>query len=142
MTGFLLDTNVLSETRKTRPDAGVMYFIIKADAIQLFLSVLTIGEFYKGIEKKRLTDSGTADQIAAWVHGIETGFSDRILIVDATVARVWGELSGMRSTPVIDTLIAATALVHGLTVVTRNTKDFVGTGVPLLNPWMSVVLPV
>jgi predicted nucleic acid-binding protein len=135
MTGFLLDTCVLSETRKRRPDAGVVQFLSQADAAQLYLSVLTIGEMRKGIAKKRLTDAEAADQIAAWAERIETDFADRVLSVDVGVARLWGDLSAQGRTPVIDTLIAATALVHGLTVVTRNVRDFVASGTALLNPW-------
>jgi predicted nucleic acid-binding protein len=135
MAGFLLDTCVLSETRKRRPDAGVVQFLAGGHAAQLYLSVLTIGEMRKGIAKKRLTDAEAADQIAAWAQRIETDFADRMLGVEVGVARLWGDLSAQGRTPVIDTLIAATALVHGLTVVTRNVKDFVASGAPLLNPW-------
>jgi toxin FitB len=78
-----------------------------------------------------------AEQLDVWVDGIETTFADRILPVDAAVARIWGELSAGRSLPVIDTLIAATAIAGGLTLVTRNTQDFALTGVPLLDPWQS-----
>jgi predicted nucleic acid-binding protein len=135
MAGFLLDTCVLSETRKRRPNAGVMQFLGEADAAQLYLSVLTIGEMRKGIAKKRLTGVDAADQLAAWAQRIETDFADRVLSVDVSVARLWGDLSAQGRTPVIDTLIAATALMNGLTVVTRNVRDFVASGVPLLNPW-------
>jgi len=135
MAGFLLDTCVLSETRRRRPDAGVVQFLTEADAAQIYLSVLTIGEVRKGIAKKRLTDAEAADQIAAWAQRIETDFADRVLGVDVAAARLWGDLSVRARTPVIDTLIAATALVHGLTVVTRNVRDFVTSGAPLLNPW-------
>jgi predicted nucleic acid-binding protein len=135
MGGFLLDTCVLSETRKRHADAGVVQFLGEADAAQLYLSVLTIGEMRRGIAKKRLTDAGAADQLAAWAQRIETDFADRVLGVEVGVARLWGDLSAQGRTPVIDTLIAATALVHGLTVVTRNVRDFVASGAPLLNPW-------
>jgi predicted nucleic acid-binding protein len=133
--GFLLDTCVLFETRKRRPDAGLIEFLSNADAAQLFLSVLTLGEMRKGIAKKRLTDAKAARQIAEWAARIETDFADRILPADIAVARLWGDLSAKARTPIIDTLIAATALVHGLTVVTRNVKDFVASGAPLVNPW-------
>ncbi|MGO9460303.1 MAG: type II toxin-antitoxin system VapC family toxin [Rhodomicrobium sp.] len=135
MAGFLIDTCVLSETRKRRPDTGVVQFLANADAVQLYLSVLTIGEMRKGIAKKRLTDPDAAGQIGAWAARIETDFADRILPVDVAAARLWGDLSAAGRAPVIDTLIAATALVHGLTVVTRNGKDFAASGVPVLNPW-------
>ncbi len=135
MAGFLLDTCVLSETRKRRPDTGVVQFLAGADAAQLYLSVLTIGEMRKGIAKRRLTGAESADQIAAWAQRIEIDFADRILPVDVAVARLWGDLSAKGRSPAIDTLIAATALVQGFTVVTRNTKDFVASGAALLNPW-------
>jgi len=134
--GYLLDTHVVSETRKKRPDRGVTAFLAAADSATLFLSVLTIGELRKGVEARRNTDP-TTDRLSAWVDAIETEFADRLLCVDAAVARLWGELSAGRSLPVIDTLIAATAIRHGVTLVTRNTGDFDSTGVPLVDPWQS-----
>ncbi|MBV9054628.1 MAG: PIN domain-containing protein [Hyphomicrobiales bacterium] len=80
-------------------------------------------------------DPVAADRLGAWVDGIETTFADRILPIDAATARHWGELSVNRSLPVIDTLIAATAISRGLTLVTRNTRDVEPTGVPLVDPW-------
>ena len=136
-TGYLLDTNVVSETRKSRADRGVIAFLSAADAAGLFLSVLTLGELRKGVAAKHRTDPGAADQLGAWVDGIETDFADRVLPIDAAVARRWGELSAGRSLPVIDTLIAATALNHGLTLVTRNTRDVASTGVLLIDPWQA-----
>ena len=136
--GFLLDTNLISETRKIRADAGVMAFLAAADATRLFLSVLTLGELRKGVEAKRRADSATADRLGAWMDRIETTFADRILPVDTPAARLWGELSARRTLPVIDTLIAATAITRGLTLVTRNTRDVAATGVPLLDPWQGV----
>ena len=133
--GYLLDTNVISETRKTHSDSGVMAFLSAADATGLFLSVLTLGELRKGVEAKRRTDPIAADRLGAWVDGIETVFADRVLPVDTATARRWGELSAARSLPVIDTLIAATAIAHGLTLVTRNTRDVESTGVLLVDPW-------
>jgi predicted nucleic acid-binding protein len=133
--GYLLDTNVVSETRRTRADSGVMAFLSAADAAGLFLSVLTLGELRKGVGAKRRTDPNAADRLGAWVDGIETVFADRVLPVDAAAARIWGELSAGRSLPVIDTLIAATAIGRGLTLVTRNTSDVASTGVPLVDPW-------
>ncbi len=135
--GYLLDTNVISETRKTRADSGVMAFLSAADAGGLFLSVLTLGELRKGVETRRRTDPLAADRLDAWVEEIEVTFADRVLSVDVAVARLWGELSAGRSLPVIDTLIAATAIGHGLTLVTRNTRDVESTGVLLLDPWLA-----
>jgi predicted nucleic acid-binding protein len=133
--GYLLDTNVISETRKTRADNGVIAFLSAADAAGLFLSVLTLGELRKGVEAKRQTDPAAADRLGEWVDGIETTFIDRVLPIDAATAKRWGELSAGRSLPVVDTLIAATAINHGLTLVTRNTRDVESTGVPLVDPW-------
>jgi hypothetical protein len=96
---------------------------------------LTLGELRKGVEAKRRTDSVTAARLGAWVDGIETTFADRVLPVDAPAARLWGELSAGRALPVIDTLIAVTAITRGLTLVTRNTRDVAGTGVPRVDPW-------
>jgi predicted nucleic acid-binding protein len=136
-TGYLLDTNVVSETRKIRPDAGVVAFLSAADAAGLFVSILTLGELRKGVEAKRRIDSVAAERLGAWVDGIETIFADRVLPVDTATARRWGELSAGRSLPVIDSLIAATAMVHGLSLVTRNVRDIETTGVPLIDPWQA-----
>ncbi len=132
---YLLDTNVVSETRRTRPASGVAAFLQAADSTELFLSVLTLGELRRGVAARRQTDPISAEQLSVWVDGIETTFADRVLPVDAAVARIWGELSAARNLPVIDTLIAATAIARGLTLVTRNTRDVGSTGVPLIDPW-------
>jgi toxin FitB len=137
VTGYLLDTNVISETRKSRPDPGVIAFLSAARAEGLFVSVLTLGELRKGVALKRRADPMAAGQLGAWVEGIETNFADRILPIDAATASRWGELSAERSFPVIDLLIAATALTHDLTVVTRNIGDFKSMGVLLLDPWQT-----
>jgi predicted nucleic acid-binding protein len=98
--GYLLDTNVISETRRTRPDGGVAAFLAAADPAGLFLSVLTLGELRKGVEARRRTDPVAADQVGTWVDTIETTFADRVLPIDAATARIWGELSAGRSVPV------------------------------------------
>lgn len=136
-TGYLLDTNVISETRRSRADSGVIAFLSNADAAGLFVSVLTLGELRKGVAVKRRTDPGAADQLGAWVDGIETTFADRVLPIDMAAARHWGEWSAHRTLPVIDALIAATAISYGLTLVTRNTRDVELTGVPLIDPWQA-----
>jgi predicted nucleic acid-binding protein len=133
--GYVLDTNLISETRKRRADAGVMAFLAAADGAGLFLSALTLGELRKGVEAKRCNDAATAPRLEAWIGDIETTFADRVLPVDVAAARLWGELSARRSLPVIDTLIAATAITRGLTLVTRNTRHVAATGVLLLDPW-------
>lgn len=133
--GYLLDTNVILETRKTRANSGVTAFLSTADASGLFLSVLTLGELRKGVEAKRRADPVAASQLGAWVDGIETTFADRVLPVDAAAARCWSKLPASRSLRVIDALIAATAIDRGLTLVTRNTRDMESTGAPLVDPW-------
>ncbi|MGB8261358.1 MAG: type II toxin-antitoxin system VapC family toxin [Terracidiphilus sp.] len=134
---YLLDTNLLSETRKPRPDPGVLAFLQAAEPSSVFISVLTLGELRKGIAGKRWKDPApnAASRLAAWVDGLEVSFSDRILPVDAATARLWGDWSGERPRPVVDTLLAATAVLHNLTLVTRNIRDVRGISVKLLDPW-------
>ena len=132
---YLLDTNVISETRKKQADRQVMSFLSAADASSLNLSVLSLGELRKGIALKKASDPEMARQLETWVEGLEYSFADRILVIDAAVAKVWGDLSAQRSRPVIDTLLAATAIVHGLTFVTRNISDVEGTNVKVFDPW-------
>jgi predicted nucleic acid-binding protein len=136
MTFYLLDTNVVSEVRKPRPNQGVTDFLRSASPASVFLSALTIGELDKGVEAKRRNDPEKARQLANWVEIIENHFADRIIPVDSMIARRWGILSAARSCPVIDTLIAATALERNLVLVTRNGSDVELTGVELLNPWV------
>jgi predicted nucleic acid-binding protein len=132
---YLLDTNVLSETRKKRADPGVMAFLEAADSDSLFMSVLTIGELRKGVAARMRADPAAAKSLSAWVEGLEFGFADRILGIDAATARRWGDWSGDRPRPVVDTLLAATAVEHGLIFVTRNTRDVDGIPVKTHNPW-------
>lgn len=132
---FLLDTNVLSETRRTQPDKRVMSFLAGVDGSALHVSLLTIGELRKGIALKQRSDAAAAKKLAAWVDGLEYSFAGHVLGIDVEIARLWGELSVERPRPVVDTLLAATAIVHDLTLVTRNTADVQGIKVKLLNPW-------
>ena len=133
---FLLDTNVVSEFRKRdRCDIGVAAWMSAADPDALFLSVLVIGEIRRGIENVRRRDSVTAEVLELWLNRLVAAHADRILPVDAPVAEAWGRLEAAASLPTIDGLLAATALVHGLTLVTRNVRDFARTGVDCLNPF-------
>ena len=132
---YLLDTNVLSETRKKLANPWVMSFLSAAEPSALFISVLSLGELRKGVAVKFRSDADAARRLATWVDGLEFSFGDRILSVDAAIARQWGELSAQRSRPVVDTLLAATALMHKLTLVTRNINDVDDLGVKLLDPW-------
>lgn len=132
---YLLDTNVLSETRKSHMDPNVADFLGELDSLSLYLSALTIGEFQRGIEIKRRDDPDAADRIADWVGQAERNFADRILPIDDRVAKIWGTLSADRTRPVVDTMIAATAIAHDLVLVTRNIKDVKGIDMMVVDPW-------
>ena len=134
-TEYLLDTNVLSETRKKKADSGLLSFLEDAETSALYISVLTLGELRKGVALKGRTDSSAAKNLGAWVDGLEYSFAERILGIDAATARLWGEWSAERPRPVVDTLLAATAVSRGMTLVTRNVSDLRGIKMKLLNPW-------
>lgn len=131
---FLLDTNVISEIRRGR-DSNVRAWAGKVDDVDLHLSVMTVGEIRKGTEMLRGRDPSRADMFASWLAELHTRFADRIVPVDTRVAEAWGQLNATKPRNTVDSLIAATARVHDLTVVTRNTGDFEGCGVLLVNPW-------
>lgn len=140
MTGqvrYLFDTNILSETWKPKANPSVIAFLQSTDPSSVFISVLTIGELRKGISAIRLKspDPNAAMRLAAWVEGLEVSFSNRILGIDAATARLWGDWSAERPRPVVDTLLAATAVLNDLTLVTRNLRDVRGIPVKLLDPW-------
>ncbi len=132
---FLLDTNVVSETRKRSPDPRVLAWFEATDQQALHVSVLTIGELAKGIALQRRKDPQAAAGLDHWLRGIEELFSDRVIPIDGPIATAWGELNAERPLPVIDSLLAATAKVRGFTLVTRNVRDVESTGVPVVNPW-------
>jgi predicted nucleic acid-binding protein len=135
---YLLDTNVLSETRKRQPAEGVIEWITATPPERLHVSVLTLGEIEQGIA--RIRGRGDRQQAAAlegWLREVELGFADRILPVTMPVASTWGRQQYARPLPVVDALIAATARVNGMTVVTRNVKDFEHSGVEVLNPFIN-----
>jgi len=138
---YLLDTNVLSETRKKQANSGVMEFLRSTDGAALYISVLTLGELRKGVVAKRRDDAEIASRLSAWVEGLEVSFADRIVGIDAASARLWGEWSGERPRTVIDTLLAATAVAKELTLVTRNIRDVQDIGAKLLNPWTDYLNP-
>ena len=134
---FLLDTNVISEIRKgRRSDSHVSNWYTGVDEPQLFISSLTIGEIRKGIElARRRRDFAQANTLEAWLQTVMQRYSGRILTVDAEVADTWGQISAIRPVFVIDGLLAATAMVHDMTLVTRNVSDVSGLGVQVLNPF-------
>jgi toxin FitB len=134
---YLLDTNVLSETRKRRPAEGVTEWIAATPPERLHVSVLTLGEIEQGIARIRgRGDQGQATALERWLREVELGFADRILPVTLPVASAWGRQQYTQPLPVIDALIAATARVNGMTVVTRNVKDFEHSGVQVFNPFI------
>ena len=135
---YLLDTNVLSEFLKKAPNELVIQWFSESDESQHHISTLTIGEIQKGISK--LTASRRKDELKDWFDRVITRYQDRIVPVGLETARIWGDLIASlelrgRSLPVIDSLIAATALERDLTIVTRNETDFEPTGVKFLNLW-------
>lgn len=133
---FLLDTNVLSDLRKgERADQSVRTWIAEVDDDDLFLSVLVIGELRKGVERVRRRDTATAGRLEAWLSGISADYSERILPITTEIAETWGRFNVPDPLPVIDSLLAATAHVHKMTIATRNVSDFSRTGVPVLNPF-------
>lgn len=133
--GYLIDTCVLSELRRSQVDSRVKDWMAQVSDEEVFLSVLTLGEIRRGIELHRRKDPKSASNLQRWLRGLQTHYADRLLDVDAAVVDRWGRLSLTQLLPVADGMIAATALVHDLTVVTRNVSDFERSGVGLLNPF-------
>jgi predicted nucleic acid-binding protein len=133
---YLLDSNIVSELRKgVRADAGVVDWLMRVEDDELFLSVLTIGELRRGIDAVQRRDQPRAVALNRWFRSLVTGYEARILPVDQRVAEEWGRMNAATTFPVIDGLLAATARVHHLTLVTRNVKDVSRTGVLCLNPF-------
>jgi predicted nucleic acid-binding protein len=132
---LLLDTSTISELRAGR-DANVAAWAEASDRRGWYLSVLTTGEIRKGIEKLRRRDPERATMFDRWLETLYREFGGRLLEIDAQVAEEWGRLNAGDPRPTVDSLIAATARVHGFAVVTRNTGDFEPLGVPLVRPWL------
>jgi len=139
MSGFLVDTNCISELLRNKPEPRVLEWIEAADESLLYLSVLTLGEIRKGVAGQSQGKRRT--QLETWLElDLQARFSGRILSIDPSIADRWGLLAaGAKrqgwSLSAVDGLLAATALHHNLTIVTRNVSDFVHTQAPVLNPW-------
>jgi predicted nucleic acid-binding protein len=133
---YLLDTNVLSELRKKNPDPSVAKWIKNNSRADFYVSALVIGELRNGIERIRVRDAAQSRVLEVWLDGVRQHYGDRILPVTANIAELWGRLNVPPTPPpIVDGLIVATALTHGLTLVTRNVADVVRTGVALVNPF-------
>jgi len=132
---FLLDTNVLSEGARPRPDGRVTVWLREQRPDELFISVLTLGEIAFGAAARTRRDPIAGRRLIAWLASVRTSYGERTLGVTSEIAETWGDLRVRRPLPAVDGLLAATALVHRLTVVTRNERDFADLGIPLLNPW-------
>jgi hypothetical protein len=132
---FLLDTNVISEPRKRQSSPAVVEWLATTSPKEKLLSVMTLGELRKGAARARTRDDIFARQLEQWITEVTDEFHDRIVAVDGLVADAWGTLVAVEPRPIVDSLIGATALVHGFTVATRNTRDFARMGVPTYNPF-------
>ena len=135
---YLLDTCLLSEFLKKTPNQKVLAWFNSKDDETLYISVLTIGEIRKGIAK--LVESRRKVDLKTWLESVVERFDSRILAFDISTSFVWGELKSQmeargRIIPVVDSLIAATAIENDLAIVTRNESDFAGTGARIINPW-------
>lgn len=132
---WLVDTNIVSELRKgDRASDGIGSWFAGTREEELFTSVLVLGELRRGVESIRRRDIAAAAALDQWLDRLLTNFADRVLPVDAPIADRWGRLNVPDPIPTVDGLLAATALVHDLVLVTRNTRDIVRTGVRLLDP--------
>lgn len=132
---FLLDTNVISEGRKPRANPNVAAWFDRTPSADLFLSVLVLGEIRQGVERVRRRDPAAANSLTERLDHIQAVYGDRILPITHDIADRWGRLNVPDPLPAVDGLLAATALVHRMTLVTRNVTQIERTGVQLLNPF-------
>jgi predicted nucleic acid-binding protein len=130
---YLVDTNVVSEARRGAPKA--VAWLRSVDPLSVHLSVLTLGEIMRGIALKQKSDPQAAGRLAEWLHKLRNDHADRILPITAQIAAEWGRIAATRPRGDIGGLIAATAIVHDLIIVTRNVVDFNDTGASVIDPW-------
>ncbi len=135
MTDLLLDTNVISETRRKHRSRNFEVWWDQVEDTELFISVLSLGEIERGVERMRKRDPSQAAALADWNDGLRRLFHRRVLPISEEVAMRWGKLGADRPRPDIDTLIAATAIEHDMTLVTRNVRDFAGLDLLVLDPF-------
>jgi toxin FitB len=134
---YLLDTNVVSEIQRKRPNQRVATWMKNADPASLYISVLTLGEIAKGAARVARRDIAQAAVFQQWLDATRLQFVNRVIAIDTEISVTWGRLNANRPLPVVDRLLAATALVRGMTLVTRDTRDIADTGVRTINPWMA-----
>ena len=133
---YLIDTNIISEVRKgARCDANVAQWYDSIDDTAIYLSVLVLGEFRKGVERARTTDLDQARALEKWLTAVLDSFAERILPIDQAVADEWGRMGAKRPVSTVDALLAATAKVHGMTLVTRNVSHVTDLGAKVINPF-------
>jgi toxin FitB len=131
---YLLDTNIISELRRPRPHAGLLAWLSSIAPEQVFISAVTLGELQAGVENARRQDTGRADIIESWIDNVAASYN--VLPMDGGAFRCWARLMhGKPADLIADAMIAATAVVHNLTVATRNLRDFERLGVPAFNPF-------
>ncbi len=136
---YLIDTNIISEVRRgERCDMHVSAWYATIADEELFLSTLVLGEIRKSAELARPRDPRRAVALERWLREVESAFDGRVLAIDNAVSDQWGRMSAIRPIPVVDGLLAATALVNRLTLVTRNDRDVAGLGATVLNPFRGV----
>jgi len=134
---YLLDTNVVSEIQRKRPNQRVASWMENTDPASLHISVLTLGEIAKGAARVARRDVAQAAVFQHWLDTTRLQFVDRVIAIDTEISVTWGRLNANRPLPVVDGLLAATAIVHGMVLVTRNLRDIADTGVELLDPWIA-----
>lgn len=138
MSGYLIDTNVLSEIRKgpERAQTEVYQWWQSMNGQEIFLSVMTVAEIRKGIDRLSARDAAQTLVLERWLDEVKQAFAERLIGISLPIVEKWGRLQAARSLPAVDALLAATALEHDLTLVTRNEADFEGLGVRILNPFL------